>query len=624
MIPRAPAEVRALAAAGRPLLPLRPGGKEPALPDWPHRASTDPAHLDCWAHRLGNWGMVTGSPSGVVVVDADSREAFDGLCARGIGSPHVVRTPNGYHLYYHAPAEPLANSVGRIAPHVDVRADGGYAVVPPSEVGGVRYTPWEVTAGEGPGWPLGEMPEWMRAAARRGSEPAAVPAPTVPTGPGGTTTPRRVSAGRRNDWLTQCGGALRRQGVEAAGLRGALAAVNISQCDPPLAAGEVERIAGSVARYRGPLYLPEIDLWPEPVDGARLLSGLVTEARRYVIMTAEQADAVVLWAVLAHEIDGARIAPKLAITSPTKGCGKTTLLSVLHALVPRPLIAANLTPAVLYRAIEAAQPTLLVDEADTFLGANSELRGILNSGHTRTAANVYRCVGEDHEPRRFSTWCPQVIAKIGGLPGTLADRSVGVRLERAPHGERPPHLDPAGEARLAELARKVARWATDHPITDVAPAPPAELHHRAADNWEPLLAIADLAGGEWPERARRAAIKLSGGEPSPDVKVLLLGDMRDAMAGRKQVTTTELLGILHCMDHRPWAEWRARPGDAPGPITAPQLAHALSDFQVGPTTIRTGAATAKGYRASDLTDSWASYLPPLPAPGETVDLLNFS
>ncbi|HWG36176.1 MAG TPA: hypothetical protein VN690_00515, partial [Terriglobales bacterium] len=207
------------------------------------------------------------------------------------------------------------------------------------------------------------------------------------------------------------------------------------------------------------LDLPEPEPWPVAVDGARLLSDLSAVIRRHVVLTAEQADGVAQWIVFAHAIDGARISPKLAITSPTPRCGKSTLLAVLAVLVPRPLPASNISPAAVFRAIEAARPTLLVDEADTFLRDNEVLRGVLNSGHSRDGAYVIRCTGEDLEPRKFSTWCAQAIGLIGSLPATLADRSIEIRLQRKRTGESVAKLTRNAREGLAMLARMAARFA---------------------------------------------------------------------------------------------------------------------------------------------------------------------
>jgi len=369
----------------------------------------------------------------------------------------------------------------------------------------------------------------------------------------------------------------------------------------------------------GALDLATPEPWPVAVAGGRLLHDLSAVIRRHVVLTAEQSDAVALWTIFAHAIDGARISPKLAITSPTPRCGKSTLLAVLAALVPRPLVASNISPAAVFRCIEAAHPTLLVDEADSFLRDNEPLRGILNSGHSRDSAFVIRCDGEANEPRRFSTWCGQAIGLIGSLPATLADRSIEIRLQRKRSGEPVAKLTRHSREGLAMLARQAARWAADNPIDDASPEMPGGMNDRASDNWEHLLALADLAGGEWTERARRAAVALSGGEPADAqaVGVTLLADIRTVFEGQKvdRLASADLTSALGEMEDRPWPEWRHGK-----PMTAPQLARQLGHFGVSPRTIRLASGTAKGYLVEQFAEAWSRYIPSFPpdAPSQTV------
>ena len=164
--------------------------------------------------------------------------------------------------------------------------------------------------------------------------------------------------------------------------------------------------------------------WPEPVDGAALLQEMVATFGRFLTLPPMTADALALWVMHAHCHQAADVSPILALTSPEKRCGKTRTLTLLGRLVPKPLTTANITTAAVFRSVEKWRPTLLIDEGDSFLGDNEDLRGVLNSGHSQATAYVIRTVGEDHEPRRFGTWAPKAIALIGSLPATLADRSI--------------------------------------------------------------------------------------------------------------------------------------------------------------------------------------------------------
>ena len=355
----------------------------------------------------------------------------------------------------------------------------------------------------------------------------------------------------------------------------------------------------------------EIEPWPEPVDGAGLLDNLVAAVQRFVALPDGAAEAVALWVLHAHCHDAAAISPILALTSPEKRCGKTTALRVMAALAPRPLHTANITVAPLFRSIEKWRPTLFVDEADTFLRDDDMLIGVLNSGHCRETAQLIRSVGEDHEPRAFRTWAPKVVALIGRLPATLEDRSILVQMRRRRPDETVERFRLAqNDAGLLYLARRCARWTADNIVslgndqTNI----PGGLHDRAGDNWEPLIGIADRAGGRWPEAARRVALSLSAGElDEGSYKTILLGDIRDIFIrhGADRLTSTELCENLAAMEERMWPEWRKGK-----PITTRQLASMLKGFKVAPSTIRLPAGgTIKGYLLSAFNDPFARYLP---------------
>jgi hypothetical protein len=358
------------------------------------------------------------------------------------------------------------------------------------------------------------------------------------------------------------------------------------------------------------LVLHEPEAWPQPVEGAMLLSEIVTGIRRYVVFDNASADAVALWCLGTHAFNNFTIFPRLAITSPEPRCGKTTLLDGIERLVPRPLAAANITAPALFRTIEAARPTLLLDEADTFAKDNEDLRGILNSGHRRNGM-VIRVVesGKDYEPRQFSTWAPIALAGIGSLPATVMDRSVVIALRRRRPDEPAESLRLDRPNGLDKLARMAARWAADHAavLRDADPKVPDNVFNRAADNWRPLLAIADAAGGEWSERARKVALSLAAEHTDESRRVQLLADIADAFAEKKtdRLSSDELTAHLVEMEDRPWAEWsKGRP------LSKNQLARLMKPFGVSPGSIRLGnGSTPKGYHISALADAFARYLP---------------
>jgi putative DNA primase/helicase len=372
--------------------------------------------------------------------------------------------------------------------------------------------------------------------------------------------------------------------------------------------------AGNAAETGGQgqaLVLSDIEPWPEPVDGGQLLDDIVAEIGRYVVLDTAAAHGVALWAVIDHAFEQFFIFPRLFIKAPEKGCGKTTLLDVIGCLVSRPLLASNISPAALFRTIKAFKPTMLLDEADTFLPHDEGLRGIVDAGHQRLGA-VIRTSGEDHEPRIFRVFAPIVMAGIGHLPGTIEDRSIKISMRRRRPDEQVVSLRLDRANKLNELARRAARWAKDHAdeLAVADPEMPATIYNRAADNWRPLLAMADSVGGHWPKRARDAAIRLSddAGDDAESAKVLLLGDIRELFfrgRSRKELFTQEILTALHADETRQWCEWRNGK-----PMTPRQLADQLRPFKIKPGSIRRDAETGKGYELQSFKDAFERYLPP--------------
>ena len=359
-----------------------------------------------------------------------------------------------------------------------------------------------------------------------------------------------------------------------------------------------------------PIEFQEVEPWDQPVGGAQLLGALVKILGDYVVMSEHQRVAIALWLLHAYLIDRSMISPRLAIRSPVKGCGKTTLLDVLTRLVPRPLATANVSPSAIFRVIAAHQPTLLIDEADTlFKDGDETLRGILNAGH-RQGGTVLRSVGDEHEPRAFACYAATVIALIGQLPGTLADRSVDIVLaRRRPNEDITPFRLDRTES-LDMLARQIARWAKDNSerigVTD--PQMPPGIYNRAADNWRPLLAIAEAVGGdEWPLKARKAAVALVGGEVDEVSRTeLLLSDIRAIFSVLKldEITSADLIERLCEIVPRPWNEM----GRPPKPMTQNKLARLLKPLAIGPELVT--RERISGYRLARFDEAFERYLGP--------------
>lgn len=352
-----------------------------------------------------------------------------------------------------------------------------------------------------------------------------------------------------------------------------------------------------------------------PVDGADLLAEISRALDKFMVLPRGASAAVALWSVFAHCHDAADHSPILAIESPEKRCGKTTLMLIVRQLVPKALLASNTTTASLFRCIETYHPTFLLDEAETFARINEEMRGVLNSGFDHDSAYVIRTVGDNHEPRRFHTWCPKVLALIGTLPDTLQDRSIVIALRRCMPHEKGQRFSSKSHADLHVLQTKAARWAMDHldELHGADPVMPHGLDDRAQDCWRPLLAIADAAGGEWTEKARAAAIDLSSARNADDgasTGTRLLANIREIFekARDEEIASSELVNRLSENEVWPWAEWRNG-----RPITPHWVARTLKGFAIGPRKRR----SANVYHSDDFKDAWVRYIPTRPGSAES-------
>jgi putative DNA primase/helicase len=378
--------------------------------------------------------------------------------------------------------------------------------------------------------------------------------------------------------------------------------VRVNYLDEQVRAGDKirSRVQGRALDLKTP------EPWLDPVDGVVLLEELVSTITRYMVLPPGAAVAIALWVILTYVIECFDVAPRLAILSATMRSGKTTMMLILAHLVLRPLFASNISPAAVFRIIEAASPSLLIDEADSFAGNNEELRGLLNSGHTRDAAFIVRVEGDQHEPRRFSTWGLIAVAAIGTLPATWMDRSIVIKLKRKRPNESAERLTRDNRGELDKLAQKCARWAADNAaaLNAAKPGPATGLNDRALDNWRPLFAIAEATGGQWPDQALAAAAALAGeSETSDSLNIILLRDLRTLFQtepDRARWGSTDLCRALAEIETSPWATL-ARDK----PVTPAKLARMLRGFEI---YVRQGN-TGSYYQISDFDDAFDRYLP---------------
>ena len=359
--------------------------------------------------------------------------------------------------------------------------------------------------------------------------------------------------------------------------------------------------------------LADVERWPEPVNGADVLEAVAECIGHYVVMPPGGADITALWCAHTYCYKSFMHTPRLTASSAEKQSGKTTLRDVCAEFVARPILTENTTCAVLFRLVSGQFPTLLADEYDSWIKDNEELRGLLNAGHRRGAI-VHRCEGEDNEVRGFSVFAPVMLCGIGALPGTLHDRSIVIRLARAKRGEIQGRFDSRHVEVETELRRKLARWIGDYRarIEACDPQLPETAFNRLADNWRPLFAIAEIAGGQWPKRCAEAFAKLISNDDqnAQGVGTMLLFDI-DGIFKKKsidQIPSAELAESLAEIEGRPWAEW----GRHRKPISPNQLANQLRHFEVKPDSIKFGDKTLRGYRRTAFKEAFDRYLSQTP------------
>jgi hypothetical protein len=369
-------------------------------------------------------------------------------------------------------------------------------------------------------------------------------------------------------------------------------------------------------------------------EGAALLNQVSAFLSRFIVYPSEHAQiAHVLWIAHAHLMAAWESTPRIAFLSPEPESGKTRSMEVSELLVPNSVAAVNVTPAYLFRKVggEDGPPTVLFDEIDTVFGPkakeNEELRALLNSGHRR-GATAGRCVvrGKIVETEEISSYAAVALAGLGWLPETILSRSIIIRMRRRARDEkiepfrRRVHA-PIGEA----LRRRLAAWAATifDEATEARPDMPQDVEDRSADMWEPLLAVADIAGGDWPKLGREAARALVAvaRDVEPSLNIRLLGDLRmvfeaEDKAQRGQVTqlsTKLILAKLHALEDAPWGDLKGKP------LSDNQLGRRLKQYGIKSKTLRLdGGGFAKGYAREDFYDAWRRYLPPSPPSDKPV------
>jgi len=273
-------------------------------------------------------------------------------------------------------------------------------------------------------------------------------------------------------------------------------------------------------------------------------------------------------------------------------------MSVISALVPKPMYTINMSPAVMFRVIEKFKPTILIDEGDTFLKDNEDMRCMLNGGHNRQTSMVWRSVGDTHEPKPFKVWAPKALAMIGSPADTVEDRSVVVHLKRKLKTDKIEGFNERRKAELYPIQRMLARWYEDNQISlrSCDPQVPESLNDRAQDNVRALCAIADVVGGHWPETLRQAFVGLAQArEEAQQVSngVMLLHDIAEVLEGYTdpKIGSGELQQKLVFLEDSAWEHWNRGQ-----PISTKRIAQFLKEFEVYPDR----DATSRFYHVSQL------------------------
>jgi hypothetical protein len=361
------------------------------------------------------------------------------------------------------------------------------------------------------------------------------------------------------------------------------------------------------------IVIPDLEPWPEPVNGAEVLNHVVERIELYLVLPPGAALVMALWCLATYLYDCFDVFPRLNVSSPTKRCGKSLTKDVLSLLCQRACKTEDSTPAALFRIIPKSRPTVFWDEFDSMGERVDELRPLLNAGY-RTGGEVWRCVGEHYEPRAFDVFCPVCVIGIGTVYETLLDRSITVRMQRATKAEikKKKRFNFRDLETEKNLARQLARFAADSRAAVLAhgdPTLPEEIYSREADNLRPLATLAEIVGEGWSLRFITAYAKLHGDESikgeSDGLRVELLRDIREILLEQEDtnIFSQDLTDSLCRLPDRPWHELN-RGKD----ISSTWLAKQLKTFRIISKSVRIGEDTKKGYAVADFTDVFERYL----------------
>jgi hypothetical protein len=584
-------------------------GKHPRTASGFKDATVDSEQISAWWGEWPDANIGTPHPS---VLDCDlprDSDPADGVAEwRRLEKKHgvvagaaVARSGGGgLHVYF-----ALGAAAGKVGRGLSMRGEGNYAVLPPSlHKSGARYM-WERPPLADR--PLPPAPAWL---AKRQTIAARKLKTKI------FDTAEKIPVNERHDAIAAYIGGLRRRNPalseeEALDLAHAF---RVKRCEHPeeKTTDVVDLVAyvyakeppGSDAPYEG-----------ATPDGAELLDEIDAYLRRFMRMSDDEFVAVALYVVVTYMFELVEVVPYLRVSSATKRCGKSRLLDVLEMLVRAPLPSGGMSEASLFRSLAERPRTLLFDEIGKVLGEaqrdkNSDLARVFLNGFS-TGRPVQRCVGEGTKQTvvDFDVYGPKVLAGTGQLDDQILDRCLPVELRRKKRDEPVQRFRRRGAKQECEQLRaRIAAWVDAHcdRLRDARPHLPDVLDDRGQDIAEPLLAIADLAGAAWPERARAACIALRGGsdEFEEDIGVELLADIEKAFGDDERLTTEDLLQRLVGDPERPWAHWSKG-----APMNALQLARKLRPFGIKPKQLRVASGNLRGYERASFEDVFSRYSP---------------
>ncbi len=463
--------------------------------------------------------------------------------------------------------------------------------------------------------PKGDIIDWARSGGTREQlDELIAKAPDWEAGPADKVDEKKAEATRSEDELLAALAKMPK-GVEFGRERKRLAkefGVSRDDIDAEIEARRLE--AEVTALLHGHWF---VEPWPEPVEGDSLIRDIIKKLKKHVVMSDQRALATALWIMLSWVHDEvATHSPILDVTSADSGSGKTTLLNLLSLLMPRAIATVDVSKAALYRSIQKWQPSFVIDEFDNVLADKKnadkvELRSVINSGHTR-GQGVLRCITDEHTPELFPTFAPKAIGMIGRkMPPPTASRCIFIELRRRKKSERIVKFKNRDDNELGDLRSRLRRWSLDNAeaLRNAEPSMPDGFDNRREDNWCVQFAIADLAGEDWGDKVRAAAVEIESTSDSRTAGSQALAAIKTIFDSIEDdaIGSEELCHKLAADPDSEWAEW----GKSRKPITQAQLARLLKPFGIFPDRVRPsrlGGEQIRGYHRSWFEDAWERYL----------------